>query len=218
MTHHGALASHIWRDLEFIAQPFCQCCGAPFEYGRAESLTCCTECLLNPPLYQKARAVFRYNDVSRDLVLGFKHADKTYMIKSFTPWLQKAGEDILPQTDIIAPVPLHFARLVKRRYNQSAILAAALGRQTGITCIYDLLQRKKATRPQGHLSAQERQENVKDAFCLNVKYAATVQGKTVTLIDDVYTTGATIAECSKTLLENGAAAIHILTLAKAQRR
>lgn len=216
VTHHGALAPHIWRELDFIAQPFCSKCGVPFDYDLAENLTC-ADCLAAPPQYNMARSALRYNDASRDLILGFKHADKIFMVKSFVPWLRSAGADILPQTEIFVPVPLHFTRLIKRRYNQAAIIAGELSVDTGIPCLYEALERKRMTRTQGHLSAEDREKNVKNAFALNPKYKEAVKGKVITLIDDVYTTGATVSECCKTLLENGASKVHILTIARVGR-
>jgi len=151
------------------------------------------------------------------MILGFKHADQTHNIRAFLPWLKMAGEGMLEEADAIIPVPLHRWRLMKRRYNQAAIMAYALQKETGVPALHDALLRTRATQSQGHLSFNERRKNVKKAFAVNEKYADQVKGKTVIVIDDVYTTGATIKECTKVLKASGASRVHILTLARVVR-
>jgi ComF family protein len=110
---------------------------------------------------------------------------------------------MLAEADLLVPVPLHRMRLFKRRYNQSAIIVKALSKQTGVNAMVDALTRVRSTPPQGHLSAKERYKNVKSAFAVNPARTQTLKGKTVVLIDDVYTTGATVRECTKVLLKAG---------------
>ena len=216
VTAHGMVAPHIWADFDFIAAPFCKVCGIPFDYD-IEGDPTCSDCLENPPPYTSSRAALRYNENSRDIVLGFKHADKMHAVKIFTPWLKTAGADVLNKADALIPVPLHPWRLIKRRYNQAALIADDLGKATDIPVIKNALIRHKATRSQGHLHREERADNVKDAFIIKEKHKPLITGKTLILIDDVYTSGATAKECTKHLLENGAASVHILTIARVGR-
>ncbi len=213
VDRQGMIAAQAWRGLEFISDPFCEHCGFPFDF-EVEDGTLCASCIAYQQPYESARAALKYNDVSRSLVLGFKHGDKTHAVRAFVPWLQKAGLEMLEEADLIVPVPLHPWRLISRRYNQAALMAYALAKETGHKVVPDALHRVRVTQTQGHLNTKERHKNVRKAFALNPKYASKVKGKTIVLIDDVYTTGATIRECTKTLLKSGAARIHILTLAR----
>lgn len=210
----GMLSADTWKALEFIAAPYCECCGVPFEFG-AETGTHCGACMEHPPVFKAARAALKYNDTSRDLVLGFKHGDRLYAVKTFTPLLKQAGAEMLAGADYLVPVPLHFWRLVRRRYNQAALIAKDLGKDCGIPVLASALKRVRATPSQGHLKAQDRRKNVKGAFA--VKSARSIQGKRIVLIDDVMTTGSTAEECAEALLKAGAAEVCVLAVARALR-
>ncbi len=210
----GTVSPEAWAKLSFITSPQCHACGFPFEFavpaGSGETL--CAACLAERPEYSKARAALVYNDASRDFILGFKHGDQIHAVVSMMPWLKQAGVDILPDTDLIVPVPLHRWRLLRRRYNQAAIIGRAVAKETGKAFMADALLRTRATPTQGHLKAKERAENVRKAFSLHPK--RNVAGKKVLLIDDVYTTGATVRECVKVLKKAGATEVFVLTLAR----
>lgn len=210
----GMIAPEAWGQLDFIADPICEQCGFPFDF-EVEKGSLCASCLDYPPPFEAARSALKYDDVSRDMILGFKHADQTHNVRAFIPWLEKAGAESLQDADILMPVPLHHWRLIKRRYNQAAIIANALSKETKIPVIVDGLKRIRATASQGHLSSGERYKNVKRAFAVNPN--ANVKDKTIILIDDVYTTGSTVKECTKVLLKAGAKSVHILTLARVVR-
>lgn len=216
VERQGMIAPKAWSSLDFITRPFCECCGFPFSFVVEEGMLC-SSCLADAPPFESARSALTYNDTSRDLILGFKHADKTYAVKAFTPWLERAGEDMIKEADFLVPVPLHRQRLIARRYNQAGIMAQALSKETNVPVLIDALQRVRATRSQGHLKARERHKNVRKAFIVPETYRETLRGKTVILIDDVYTTGATLKECTKALLAGGAEKVHALTLARVAR-
>ena len=216
VERQGMVSPSAWAALNFITEPFCACCGAPFDFEVDEG-SLCTSCLTHPPVFETARGALKYNEASRDIILGFKHADKTHVVKAFVPWLKRAGGQMLGQADVIVPVPLHHWRIIARRYNQSALIAQALAQDTGVPTILDGLVRTRATHSQGRLKAKERFKNVRRAFVVKDNHAAYIKGKTIILIDDVYTTGATVSECSKALLGAGAKTVHILTLARVVR-
>lgn len=211
---HGTVSPSAWAELAFITAPQCHACGFPFEFavpaGAGEAL--CAACLAERPDYDRARAALVYNDASRDFILGFKHGDQMHSVVAMMPWLKQAGADILPQADAIVPVPLHRWRLLRRRYNQAAVIGSALARETGKAFMADALVRTRATPTQGHLKANERAANVKRAFAMHPRRS--VAGKSIVLIDDVYTTGATVGECVKVLLRAGAKNVCVLTLAR----
>lgn len=216
VDRQGMIVAKAWADLDFIADPMCETCGFPFEF-EVEKGSLCTSCLSHPPPFEQVRCALKYNDASRQLILGFKHADKIHNVLAFVPWMRRAGADMLAQADMLMPVPLHRWRLIGRHYNQAAIIAQALSRDTGVKHLPAGLKRVRATPSQGYLKAKERHKNVKRAFAVNPRYMAAVKGKHIVLIDDVYTTGATVKECTKTLLKAGAGRVDVLTLARVVR-
>ncbi|MCB1651023.1 MAG: ComF family protein [Alphaproteobacteria bacterium] len=209
----GTLSPEGWQKLEFITAPFCENCGFPFSFEVQEH-TLCAACIDYPPSYDSARAALKYGDGSRDLILGFKHGDKTHLLPGFVPWLCRAGAQMLTQADYLIPVPLHYRRLVRRRYNQAALIAQGISKETGVPVLIEALRRTRSTPPQGYMNASDRHKNVRRAFEIHPLYASMIKDKTLILIDDVYTTGATVNECTKVLKKAGAKAVHILTLAR----
>ncbi len=215
----GTVSPEAWSRLSFITAPHCKACGFPFEFsipsGGHEAL--CAACLAERPEFSQARAALVYNDASRDLILGFKHGDQLESVLVMLPWLKQAGADILPHADLIVPVPLHRWRLLQRRYNQAGIIGAALAKAVKKQFCADVLLRTRSTPTQGHLNARQRQTNVKSAFAIHPKRRNLVEGKTVVLVDDVYTTGSTVRECAQTLLAAGVKDVSVLTLARVVR-
>ena len=200
----GALCADCWSAVDFLAPPHCECCGLPFEFEVAVGSLCGT-CARERPSYTRARAVFRYGNVSRALILRFKHGDRTNAAPAFGTWLARAGQDLLAEADLVAPVPLHRFRLFARRFNQSALLAQAIARESGVAVAVDLLARMRNTPSQAKLSPVQRSRNVRGAFNVRPKWQDRVPGLNILLVDDVMTTGATVDECSKILLAEGAA-------------
>lgn len=209
----GMVSPAAWASLRFIGAPQCACCGYPFEFA-VEGEALCGGCLQERPLFTSARAALVYDDASRGMILKFKHADQLHAAPTFIPWMERAGREMLAAADLIVPVPLHRWRFLKRRYNQAAVLALLLARRAEVTCIPDALVRRRATVTQGHLDFRARHRNVKRAFAVHLRYAGAVAGKRIVLVDDVYTTGATVKECAKTLLKAGAVGVSVLTIAR----
>ncbi|WP_421708387.1 ComF family protein [Algihabitans sp.] len=212
----GQLSPDAWQAADFIASPLCACCGVPFEVDPGPGALC-GACARAQPAYDRARAVMRYDDASRSLVLRFKHADRTEAAPAFARWMARAGAAQLEACDLIVPVPLHRWRLLRRRYNQAALLAHQLGRLSGKPVVPDLLVRRRNTPSQGKLSRAQRQRNVRGAFLVATRCRAGVSGAKVLLVDDVMTTGATLEACAKVLKRAGAARVDVLTLARAVR-
>ena len=209
----GTLCGACWPALTFIAAPFCAVCGEPFVY-EVPGETVCAACLGRPPRFDRARAALRYDDASRDLVLKFKHGDRTDAAPVLARWLANAAGELLDGAPVLVPVPLHRARLFARRYNQSALLAVGLARIAGLEWLPDGLVRHRKTRPQGRLSAAERRRNVGGAFAVTAAGKAAVAGRRVLLIDDVLTSGATVEACARALRRAGADGVDVLTLTR----
>ena len=213
---NGSLCSTCWEAVDFISQPFCVRCGIPFEF-EADLGTVCGACSAKPPDFDQARSVMRYGDRSRGLILRFKHADRTEGAVAFANWMARAGGELLSNCDLIVPVPLHWARLFKRRYNQAALLANILGQSSGRRVAPRLLQRVKATPSQGRLSRTSRERNVASAFRVHPSATEELRGRRVLLVDDVFTTGATVSACSRALKRAGADGVDVLVLARVSR-
>lgn len=212
----GMISPAYWTKLTFIEAPFCTTCGTPFTF-EAPIGTICASCIELEPVFDQARSAVLYNDASRKLVIDFKYGDKMHFVQTFVPWMMRAGAEMLEQSDIIVPVPLHARRLWRRRFNQSAVLAQHLAKRAGKACLPDGLIRLRHTVPQKGLSRSHRTDNVKNAFAVNGRYLSMIKGGNALLIDDVFTSGATLNECAKTLKKHGAAKVSVLTIARVTR-
>lgn len=213
---HGTLCTGCWQEIHFITDPMCARCGLPFDFAMgAEAM--CGECLREAPTFAQARAVMRYDEHGRRLVLPLKYQDKLHPAPVYAQWMARAAAAFLPRVELIVPVPLSYRRFVKRRYNQAAVLAYALGRQGRLPVIPDALIKRKHTAPQTSLSYTQRKENVRGAFAVHPRYKEAIRGKTLLLVDDVITTGATIGACANKMLAAGAANVYAVALARTVR-
>jgi ComF family protein len=212
----GALCAECWGTADFITDPMCRCCGLPFELAMPGGAVC-GACLRDQPAFERARAVMVYDELSRRMILGLKYGDRTDMAPAFAEWLGRAGAELVADADWIAPVPLHWTRLFRRRFNQAAELARKLARDNNRAYAPDLLVRRRNTPSQAGLNAGGRRRNVRAAFAVKDAWRARIEGKRVLLIDDVMTTGATVSACAKALTRAGAGAVDVLTLARVVR-
>lgn len=215
LSEPHSLCGECWRAVAFLEGPACVRCGYPFDFDPGSD-SLCGACMARPPAFDRARSVMRYDDKSRDLVLALKRADRLDLVPVFARWLARAGADFLAGADLILPVPLHPSRLWARRFNQSAVLAQALGQSHGIPADPFLLVKIRRTASQGEMpSAKARRRNVLGAF--RTPHPEALRGKAVLLIDDVYTTGATIEACARALKRAKTRAVYVLTLARVVR-
>lgn len=202
-----------WNKLYFLQNPACSICFQPFEFKVDDQMTC-GKCLQKHPEYFKALAVLNYDETSKTLITKFKYFDQTNLAKYFSELMFKQVKEILPDIDFIAPVPLHKFRIIKRKYNQSALLAKKIAALSNKKILFDLLIRIKNNKPQALLSQKARGTNVKGIFKVKEGYCEGIKGKNILLIDDVITTGATVESCCKALKKSGVKRIYVLTLAK----
>lgn len=211
------LCAACWNRISFLSDPICAICGLPFDFDAGPG-SVCAACLRRPPAFQKARALMRYDEASRDPILALKRADRSHLIPAFARWLARAGQELIAESDLIVPVPLHRWRLWRRRFNQSALLAKALGKHTGTPVDCLLLARIRATPSQGTMpSASARRRNMQGAFAVRGSGSHRIAGRTVLLVDDVFTTGATLEACARALRRGGAARVFVIALARVVR-
>lgn len=213
VTEHHALCIPCWKACTFLSSPWCNACGWPFPYAPSGQ-TLCLSCHRQSPLFTQCRSALAYQEGSRGFILKFKQGDATWLAPGLSQLMMRAGQDILSQTDVLVPVPLHWKRLFWRQYNQAFLLSQQITRRTHIPTRTDLIKRCSSTRKQGHQSRKQRYENVRGAFAVPAGQEAFLQGKRLTLIDDVLTTGATLNECARVLLGAGAKEVRALTLAR----
>ncbi len=212
----GVICGVCWPEMHFISRPSCAACGIPFETDPGPGALC-GACTADRPPYDRARAVFVYDDASRQLVFNLKYRDGTDIAPALGGWLARAGAEQLAAADLVVPVPLHWTRLFMRRFNQSALLAQALSQRGEVAFVPDLLIRTRATPSQTGLGFLGRNRNVRGAFRVKAKRRDILKGRRVLLIDDVFTTGSTVNACVRALLKSGAAAVDVLTLARVVR-
>ena len=209
----GGLSAAAWSRIRFLDGPVCDGCGTPFDYDIGAR---CAACLARPRAFDAARAACIYDETSRDPILKLKHADRLDLAPLFARWLSRAAHDLLADADAIAPVPLHPARLLSRRYNQAAEIARPLSRLSGVAYLPDALVRRRPTETQGGKSGSGRRRNVAGAFEVPSRRRAQVAGKHILLIDDVMTTGATAEGCARALKAAGAARVTVAVIARVQ--
>jgi ComF family protein len=216
VSRPGAIEPELWVRLAFLSPPCCARCGFPFELDAgAEAL--CGACAAEAPAFDRARAAVAYDDLSRTLVLDIKRGARRDGLPAYAAWMRLAGAGLVEEADVLVPAPLHWSRLLARRFNQAAWLAQALGALAGKPVDLFALRRVKRRKSQAGLDAGQRRRNVTGAFRVGAAGARRLNGKNVLLVDDVFTTGATAEACAKALKRAGAARVDVLTLARVVR-
>lgn len=198
------------QQLEYVQEPRCKRCGKPLQVQEDEF---CMDCKGRESSFEYGYAVWVYNSVMQASVSRFKyHGRREYaecyaweLFRRYGAWIQEMGAKAL------VPVPIHRSRYRQRGYNQAEMVACRLAELTGIPVYGKLLIRRRDTLPQKELTEKERRKNLKDAFCVNNCTEELNQiAECVILIDDIYTTGATLDVCSKVLKEAGVQKIYFL--------
>jgi ComF family protein len=207
------LSPETWSRIAFLDDPVCDGCGAPFEFHPGPGVRC-PACTARPRAFARARAACLYDEASSAGILQLKHADRLDLAPLYARWLSRAARDLLAEADVVAPVPMHRWRLIWRRYNQAAEIARPLARLGGRTYLPDALVRARATPSQAGRSGAGRRRNVAGAFRVPPGKARLVEGRSVLLVDDVLTTGATAEACARALLAAGAARVDVAVVAR----
>ena len=205
------MCAECWSALEFPGEPACSRCQAPLA-DRWDSQQC-RACLTRPPAHSGVSSAVLYTEPARQIVLRFKHGGRI----GLAPLMARLMSARLAETSgsaVLVPVPRHRTRLWLRGYNQAALLAQAIARQSGRSVVVDALKRTRATAKLGGLGRAARARELKGAIVANRHHEAAIAGRDVILVDDVLTSGATSAVCTDALLGAGARSVHIACFAR----
>lgn len=199
-----------WKQVDFLGESGCSCCGLPLQ---ATDERLCGRCLAKPPRIARTRAAVAYDELSRSLAIRLKYGRKVAIARTMahymSPLVRPEGEPLL------LPVPLHRTRLWSRGFNQSAIVARELSRRTGLPVAVDALRRTRSTPPLKGMGIRQRRRVVAGAFRANP--GAELRGRTVVLVDDVFTTGSTANACARVLKRAGAERVDLISWARVIR-
>lgn len=216
------LCASCFADCTFLAGPCCRQCGRPEPRLSAHDPDHrCDDCVASEPAWERGVAVALYGGVVRKLVLALKHGDRLDTVPLMAGWMHRAGRGLIAEADLIVPVPLHWTRRLKRRFNQSAELARAIaghaaGEPGAAVFAPDLLRRVRRTPSQEGRDRAARRANLDGAIAAAPHASARLSGARVVLVDDVMTSGATLDAAARALRAAGAAGVDALVMALAQ--
>lgn len=202
-----------WRDTPFVSGLVCCKCGSPVA-GEEGQEVLCDDCLAVERPWSAGRAALLYRDNARRMVLALKHGDRMELARPAAQWLRQAAAPLLRPETVVLPVPLHWWRLIRRKYNQAALLSAALAREAGLEHCPDLLLRRRNTGSQEGRSRDDRFANLRGAFLVHPRRRERIAGRPVLIVDDVMTSGATFAAAATACLAAGASHVDVVALAR----
>ena len=225
----GALCSDCWREATFITGACCGRCGAPLpDDGTAADLTrgdseaggdtmICDDCMAIARPWRQGRAALVYGGTGRALVLAFKHGDRPDLAPALATFVSRAAAPLIRPGMVVVPVPVHWRRLISRKYNQAEMLSGHVARLRGLDHLPQALMRHRPTPAQDHRGVADRFDNVADAFRVAPRMAGRIAGRAVLLVDDVMTSGATLGGCAEALIAAGSGPVSVAVLARAVR-
>lgn len=209
----GLLCGDCWSSVDFIGEPLCARCGVDIPASAGEGALC-GACIAQPPPFDRARAVMRYGETGRTIAHRLKYGRRVSLADVMANHMARLLPHEGREDVILVPVPLHRWRIWTRGFNQAALIASRIGRRTGLPVELDLIRRIKSTPPLHALRRSERAKIVQGAFALGPGANSKLIGKTVILVDDIWTTGATASACARLLRKGGASQIHIICWAR----
>jgi ComF family protein len=222
-TEPHAFCLACWSSLTFLAEPCCARCGLPFDYSAGDDVLC-GGCLAEPPCFDRLRAAVAYGEIPRKVALKLKYGGRPGVAETMARLMRRHLDDLLATSSagggsgaLLVPVPLHRWRIWRRGYNQAALIATALARRSSAEAVLDLLERVRRTPPLRGMGRKARRDAVRGVFRVAERHRDRLRGRSVILIDDVYTSGATANACARILRRAGAAEIGVLCWARVVR-
>ncbi|PWE33527.1 amidophosphoribosyltransferase [Maritimibacter sp. 55A14] len=212
-TEFGLCGSS-WAETPFLSGLACDMCGLPLPGEAAAGPEFCDTCLTHPKPWGRGRAALRYEGRARKLILGLKHGDRVDLARPAAAWLARAAAPLIRPETLVVPVPLHWRRLLARRYNQAALLSRGLAATLGLPHCPDLLTRPRATPTLDGLGRAERQAALAGRISAHPRRAARAKGRHLLVVDDVMTSGATLSAATEAALAAGAAEVDVVALAR----
>ncbi len=207
-----------WRDTPFIGGTVCDACGAPLIGENDVGAAHCDDCMVSTRPWAQGRAALLYQGNARRMVLQLKHADRHDVLRPAHIWMAKAAQPLVRPTMLVAPIPLHWTRFVRRRYNQSALLAQGLAKLLGLSYCPDLLLRTKPTKPLDGCGREERFDRLRNVIAPHPRQMSKAAGRPVLLVDDVMTSGATFSAATHACIRSKASDVYVIALARVANR
>lgn len=214
VTSDFGLCADCWRETPFIAGLVCDRCGIALPGGEAGETAHCDDCMTIARPWDRGRAALAYRDNGRRLVLALKHGDRMDLARPASAWMLKSARPILQPGMLVVPVPLHWLRLIRRKFNQAALLSRAIAKAAALNHCPDALVRHRSTGNQDGKTRDARFANLVDAFSVPARRQALVADRDILLVDDVMTSGATFSAATEALMSAGARSVNVLCLAR----
>lgn len=214
MDSDFGLCGSCWGQTAFVGGTVCDSCSTPLPGSVSDETVHCDDCLRTPKPWKHGRAALIYSGMGRKLVLQLKHGDRQEIARPAAGWMRQVVSDMAPKNALIAPVPLHWMRLAKRRYNQSALISTHLSEMTGLDTCPDLLERPRKTPSLDGKTKDQRADILDGAIRVNQRRRHRIVNRPVILIDDVMTTGATLIACTEACRAAGATEVCVAVLAR----
>lgn len=208
------LCGDCWRETAFISGLACDLCGVPLPGDDPGHRILCDDCMTIARPWSQGRSALVYKANGRSMVLALKHGDRLDLARPAAGWMFRVAKPIIRPNMLVVPVPLHWFRFLKRKYNQAALLSAGVASLAGLENCPDALVRRRHTGSQEGRNRDARFANLRDAFAVPSRHLKRVSQRDILLVDDVMTSGATFAAASETLFSAGAASVSVLSLAR----